>query len=190
MDPTSVDMKPKLMLDTIGICLGNKEDFKSEHIKEAIIELLKDENLSLFLMRTVILSAQSHPDLRKFGLSEVVPTLVRGRAWEHAPRVWEGVAMFVKSFAMHRDAESTLRACLGLPGVQLRAIMKLAPASKAFFSKFLKVLSAAEKEEVLTGRWIGLVKEREGNFPSVDEILKNDAEKAKILKELQNFDGK
>eukprot|EP01041_Mallomonas_annulata_P002034 gene2034-3952_t len=195
IDHTAVGMKTKSLLEAIGLCLSNKEVFRSENIKEAITTLMMDENLSISLMRTVILSSQTHADLKKFGLCEVVPRLVQNKTWEKAPRVWEGVAMFIKNFVTHRDAEPSLRAILGLPVAQLRAMIKVATTARAPLAKLLKALSAEEQVEVISGRWVGLLVDSDsgnsGNNDVVEkskgdeDVLKADSEKMKLIKEIQ-----
>jgi len=183
IDHTAQGMKTKNLLEAIGLCLSNKEIFRSDNIKDAITILMKDTNLSLCLMRTVILSAQMYPELKKFGLNEVVPRLIQNKTWESAPRVWEGVAMFIKSFAANQYAEPSLRAVLGLPAVQLRAIIKVATNARAPLCKLLKTFSVEERQEVLSGRWTGLT------LPTVGEetvSAKDEAEKMKLIKELES----
>lgn len=118
--------------------------------------------------------------MKKFVLSDVVPSLIRKRVWNLAPKVWEGVNHAVKIFAEHKNAEPTLRCLLGLPGIQLKSILKAAPKVKPLLGSLLKALSAEEKEESLTGKWAGIAVE------SVDSTGATavDAEKAKIIKEL------
>jgi Symplekin tight junction protein C terminal len=118
--------------------------------------------------------------MKKFILSDVVPSLIRKRVWNLAPKVWEGVNHAVKIFAEHKNAEPTLRCLLGLPGIQLKSILKAAPKVKPLLGSLLKALSAEEKEESLTGKWAGIAVEtvESTGVPVVD------AEKAKIIKEL------
>ena len=63
-------------------------------------------------------------------------------------------------------------------GAQLKVVLKVAPTAKAPLGKTLKALAAAEKEDVLSGRWAGIdVTSKAG------EAAKLDADKAKIIKE-------
>jgi hypothetical protein len=149
----------KTLLETIGLCLSAKDEFKSDVIKEAVTTLLEDPIPPKALMRTVILSAQSLPDIKKFVLTVVVPKLILKRTWEVAPKVWDGVAMCVKTMAGHRDSEPTIRALIGLPLPQLRGILKVAPDTGAYLSRLLRSLSAEEVEEALSGKWAGLESE-------------------------------
>lgn len=118
--------------------------------------------------------------MKKFILSDVVPSLIRKKVWNLAPKVWEGVNHAVKIFAEHKNAEPTLRCLLGLPGIQLKSILKAAPKVKPLLGSLLKALSAEEKEESLTGKWAGIAVE---NVESTG-VPVVDAEKAKIIKEL------
>lgn len=94
--------------------------------------------------------------MKKFILCDVVPSLIRGRVWNSAPKVWEGVSYAVKIFAEHKNVEPTLRCLLGLPGIQLKSVLKAAPKVKPLLSNLLKSLSAEEKEECISGKWAGL----------------------------------
>lgn len=51
-------LKQKTVLDVISLCLGNKEDFRSDTIRDALTDLLQDGIPAQALMRTAILSAQ------------------------------------------------------------------------------------------------------------------------------------
>ena len=58
MDYDSAGLKQKVVLSVISLCLGNKEDFRADVIKEALSDLLLDPVPPQALMRTAILSAQ------------------------------------------------------------------------------------------------------------------------------------
>lgn len=146
----------KTLLETIGLCLSAKDEFKSDVIREAVTTLLEDPVPPKALMRTVILSAQSLPDIKKFVLAVVVPKLIMKRTWEVAPKVWDGVVMCVKNMAGHRDSEPTIRALIGLPVAQLRGILKIAPDTGVYLGRLLRSLSTEEVEEALSGKWAGL----------------------------------
>ena len=118
--------------------------------------------------------------MKKFILSDVMPALIRKRVWNSAPKVWDGVSHGVKIFAEHKSAEPTLRCLLGLPGLQLKSIIKVAPKVKPLLASLLKALSAEEKEECVSGRFAGLISDV--TDPMVDAVV--DSEKNKILKEL------
>ena len=58
LDCDAAGLKQKTVLDVISLCLGNKEDFRSDVIREALSDLLLDDIPAQALMRTAILSAQ------------------------------------------------------------------------------------------------------------------------------------
>ena len=58
IDCESSGLKQKILLDVISLCLGSKDEFRSEVIREAISGLLDDPIPAQALMRTAILSAQ------------------------------------------------------------------------------------------------------------------------------------
>ena len=159
------------------MCIA-RDDFKLD-IREALAELLKDELPCLLLMRTAIVASMSLNEIRRFVLSEVIPNLLKKQVWANAKckAIWDGICHFVKKFATNKDAEQTLRCLLGLHGAQLKVVLRVAPTAKAPLGKTLKALSAAEKEDVLSGRWAGLdVSSKAG------ETAKLDADKQKIIK--------
>lgn len=175
LDIEAAGLPQKTVLDSIQLCLNSKDDFRSEVLREAMTDLLADEVPAQALMRTAILAAQSHGnEMKKFMLSDVVPSIIRKKVWTTAPKVWDGVAHAVKSLAEHKNAEPTLRCLLGLPKAQLRAILKAAPKAKAPLGKLLNALSAEEKEECTSGKWAGI--------DEVDQPV--DPEKTKILKDI------
>ena len=140
-------------------------------------------------MRTVILSAQAHNDLRKFGLCEVVPKLVRAKAWETAPRIWDGVLMFMKNFGGHREAETALRSLLGTKGAVLQGLLKVASNCKGAFSKLWKTLSKAERVEVASGEWLVRLEMGEKyveatSLDSLEHLHQSDPQKARLIQEL------
>lgn len=181
LDHGGSGFKPKLILEAIGLCLADKQTFNAEAISEALAALLGDRPLSLFFMRTVILSAQTFTEIRKFGLSEVVPQLLKTDLWESAPRVWEGVAVFIRSYAAHKDAEPCLKSMLTLPTAQLKSIMRIASNVKLPMAKVLASLS--EEEISLLSTSSGTV------YDPYDPVMtgeggKEVAEKSKLVKEL------
>lgn len=172
----SEELKPKVLLDALAVCLNNKTDFSAEVVKDALRSLLQDEEPAFALMRTAILAAQSFPEVKKFVLSEVVPSLVRRRAWSVAPKVWDGVVFAVKTFATAagvKTSEQTLKSVMSIPGAQLRAVIKAAPTIVVPLAKLLRSLSESEREEVLSGRFSGL--------PSV---ASGDSEKLLVVREI------
>lgn len=58
IDCESSGLKQKILLDVISLCLGSKDEFRSEVIREAISGLLDDPVPAQALMRTAILSGQ------------------------------------------------------------------------------------------------------------------------------------
>ena len=121
--------------------------------------------------------------MKKFMLSDVIPSLIRKKIWNTVPKVWEGVNHALKLFAEHKNAEPTLRCLLGLPGIQLKSLFKIAPKVKPLLSTLLKSLSTDEKAETISGQWAGLVGEKEKDGAvQIEPVV--DAEKLKILKEL------
>jgi hypothetical protein len=54
----SSGVKQKVILEAIGHCLASKDEFRSDVVREALAELLKDELPAQALMRTAILSVQ------------------------------------------------------------------------------------------------------------------------------------
>ncbi|CAE7580546.1 Sympk, partial [Symbiodinium microadriaticum] len=175
IDNDAHNIKLKTLLETIGLCLSAKDEFKSDVIKEAVTTLLEDPVPPKALMRTVILSAQSLPDIKKFVLTVVVPKLILMRTWDLAPKVWDGVVMCVKVMAGNKDSEPTIRALIGLPLPQLRGILKIAPDTGVYLARLLRSLSAEEVEEVLSGKWAHLQSEN-------SESQKKD--KAKLIQEM------
>ena len=110
-------------------------------------------------------------------------SLIRKRVWNSAPKVWDGVNHGVKIFAEHKSAEPTLRCLLGLPGLQLKSILKVAPKVKPLLGSLLKALSTEEKEDCISGKFAGLL----NDVNVTDSVVGGavvDNEKNKILKEL------
>lgn len=186
----SITLKVKQITDAIGICAAAKDEFTGDVFVDALSDLLSDTPPPLLIMRTAITSSQIfekiYPEVRKFLFTKVVPSLLRRRVWAIAPRIFDGIAAVFTAKVnllkegredIFRDAEPSLRCLLGLPGGQLKMILKSAPYVKTFLTKVLKALSAAEKEEVISGRWAGLDITQE-------EATKGDVEKKKIIKEL------
>ena len=121
--------------------------------------------------------------MKKFILNDVMPSLIRKRVWNSAPKVWDGVNHGVKIFAEHKSAEPTLRCLLGLPGLQLKSILKVAPKVKPLLGSLLKALSTEEKEDCISGKFAGLL----NDVNVTDSVVGGavvDNEKNKILKEL------
>ena len=162
------------MLETIGLCLSARDEFKSDVIKEAVTTLLDDPVPPKALMRTVILAAQSLPDIKKFVLTIVIPKLILLRTWDIAPKVWDGVVMCVKVMGGHKDSEPTIRALIGLPLAQIRGVLKAAPDTGVYLARLLRTLSPEEREEVLSGKWANLENENTEGQKKDKAMLIND----------------
>ena len=143
--------------DLVGAMLA-LEDVRGDAITDCLRVLLEYEVPPRLFMRTSIISSQKHSDVRTFVLSVVVPTLVRRKLWSQ-PVLWQGVCHAVKLLAEHKNAEPSLRAILGLPGPQLKEMVAVA---RKPLRKFLPLLSAREREEVVSGKWAGLEAENRG----------------------------
>lgn len=168
LDVKSAGLSQKEQQDIIGLCL-NREDFRGDTVKDALLHLLEDAVPCRLLMRTAIISSQKHPDVRRYVLMEVIPRMVRKKVWSlpETKDIWVGVCHAVKLLAGHKDAEPALRALFGLPGPQLKEVARVA---KEPLSKFLKLLSTKEKAEVLSGRWAGI--EQSGADKDKEELVK------------------
>jgi hypothetical protein len=68
--------RQKVVLNAIRLCL-NHDEFRADVVKEALKKLLEDDPVVVTLMRTVILSYLAHSELKKFTLTEVIPSLIR-----------------------------------------------------------------------------------------------------------------
>lgn len=156
LDMETHSLKLKHVLDAIGLCIAEKEEYTSDVMKEAILLLLEDTVPAVALMRTVLLSAQTMPEMQKFTLHEVIPRLVRKKTWLIAPKVWEGVLMCVKTFNSQRDFEPTIRAFVGLPMTQLKSVITIAKDVKGILNRILRAMSTADIQECVSGRWAGI----------------------------------
>lgn len=88
LDFEAAGLKQKTVLGSISLCLGHKEDFRAEVLREAILDLLNDTVPAQALMRTAILTAQSYGnEMKKFVLNDVIPAVIRKRVWSTAPKV-------------------------------------------------------------------------------------------------------
>jgi len=111
-------------------------------LKETLTDLLSDAVPAQVLMRTAIRAAQIYSEIKKFVLSTVVPNLIKKKVWLIAPKVWEGIApcvkMLIKDDAKDlRDSEATLRCLLGLPGPQLKLVLKQADKAKVQYFSYI-----------------------------------------------------
>lgn len=164
--------------EAIGLCLNKADrqrdlEFKGSNVVEACQQMLADKTQSppVQIMRTLLLASRTFGDVLRYMLSDAVPTIVRRRGWETAPRVWSGVLHAVKKYfagPAKDGTEGMLRALLGLPPKQLGLVLQVcgsgeaapasssAPTLKAVLSRLIQAFSATEREEVLSGRWVGL----------------------------------
>jgi hypothetical protein len=151
----------KLLVETISLCLASKEEFNSDVIKDALNILLEDrtEPLPIVIMRTVILSSQSLPEIKKFSLATVIPTLIQRKIWITAPTIWDGIAHAVKAMIGSRDSDLTIKSLLSLPLTQLRSVLKVATNVHGHMAKVLKGLSPEDSNDVLTGKYAHLEQE-------------------------------
>lgn len=150
------DLKTKVLMQAIAICLKNQSDFNSAVVKDVLQTLLQDEIPANALMRTAILSAQSFPDIKKLVLMEIIPSLVRKAVWTTAPKLWEGVIHGADNCASSTISskwlEPTLKSLLGVPGANLKALLKNTKNVKKPLAKYFQSLPKEEREDVLSGR--------------------------------------
>ena len=151
-----VGIKSKVILDLISACLEARDEYNGESIRGCISLLLEDEILATALMRTAIMGAKSHSDVKKFVVTDVIPRLIRKKIWESQPKIWDGVVLATKNYSAHTDAEATLRSVLGLPIPQLKSVIKVASAIKPLLKNILAAFSTTERDDVLSGRWMGV----------------------------------
>ena len=180
---------PKQLLECTDICIKNKEEFESKAIIEVLTELLSEVNTNKFLMRTSILSSQQphHYKVKEFLFNSVIPTLLRKKVWGSNKGIWDGVkTVFNPNISLVKEGkdvdlvEPTLRCVLGLHSTQLKEILKIGSANnnlKLLLATVLKRLSILEKDDILSGKW--------SQYDPVNDLSK-DAEKQKIIKELQS----
>lgn len=174
----------KVYLNAIGACLNDSEVFTGDAIRDALSKLVDDPVMSKVLARTALIAGQTHQDVKRYILNDFLPAMIRRKIWSTAPLQWKGVVMCIKKFVLKGYAQSaiepTLRAVFGLPGPQLKATLAESEDLKGHLVKLLKTLSPAEREEVTSGRWVGIA-------PTVaegDEPIPMDSEKTRIVSEL------
>ena len=178
IDMEKHSLKLKHVLDAIGLCVAEKDEYTADIMKEAILVLLEDDIPAVALMRTVLLSAQAMPEMQKFALQEVIPRLVRKKTWLIAPKVWEGVLMCVKTFNSQRDFEPTIRAFVGLPMTQLKSVITIAKDVKGILNRILRSMSTVDIEECVSGRWAGI------EDLNISQTPKEKEEKEKFFKSI------
>jgi hypothetical protein len=167
----------KSLVETITLCLASKEEFNSDVIKDALNILLDptEPSLPIVLMRTVILSA-SLPEIKRYALNIVIPTLIQRKVWISSPTIWDGVAHAVKAMlGSGRDSELTVKSLLCLPLTQLRNVIKATNVTGQI-SKVLRGLSSGELVEIVSGRWAKIESEnheaqREEKLKLIDELM-------------------
>ena len=190
-------MKAKVVLDTISLCLNNKAEYTAEVVKDALKTMLAEAVPPYAMMRTAILSGQSFGEVKKFVLSDVIPSLVRRSIWVESPKLWDGVCVATKNFAVGGvNAEATLRALLGIPAAQLRALLRVAPNVKAVMAKVLKALAPEERDEVVSGRRVGVSAVGAGGAmmetgeatstttAGAADVAKSEADKLRLVKDI------
>lgn len=162
----------KILVETISLCLASKEEFNSDVIKDALNIILDDRNepLPIVIMRTVILSSQSLPEIKKYSLSTVIPTLIQRKIWITSSTIWDGIAHAVKAMIGSRDSDLTIKSLLSLPLTQLRSVLKIATNIHGHMAKVLKGLSPEDSNDVLTGKYAHL--EQENHETQREEKLK------------------
>lgn len=178
----ALNIKQKAYVDSISVCITDVTTFTGDVVRDAMKIMMDDDVLPVALVRTALLASKAHNDVKKYVLNDFIPILIKRKIWVTTPVHWEGLKHCVKNYAVGPPAaqvEPTLRAVLGLPGPQLKSVVAAAPTIKTTLAKLLKVLSATEREDVLSGRWAGL-----DTTSTSGEIAVLDAEKAKIVKEL------
>ena len=177
IDYESNGLKQKNLLDAISLCLNNRSEFTAEVVKESLKALLADTVPPFALMRTAILSSQTFNEIKRYVLSDVIPYLVSKAVYNTSSDLWKGVIFVAKNFAStgFKNSEFTLRALLGIPGIHMKSLLKAAPNIKASMCSLLQTLSAEERDEVLSGKWIG-----EGSMHN----YKEDTEKLRVIKDI------
>jgi hypothetical protein len=167
------------MIECIKICLDNKEEYKSEIMKEALTILMNDDQPSLILIKTVIVSSQNYDDVKKFVLSKLVPCFIKKKLWltsSYLKGISNIVQYLIKVSKDYPKAEVTLKCLLGLPGTQLKSILKNSPVVKTQLAILLKSLSSTDKKDCLSGKFAEI------NSDNYDYV--KDDEKNKIIKDL------
>lgn len=162
----AVGIKSKVILDLISACLESRDEYNGESIRGCLTSLLENETLATALMRTAIMGAKAHSDVKRFVVTDVIPRLVRKKIWKSQPKIWDGVVLATKNYSAHSDAEPTLRSVLGLPVPELKKVVTVASTIKPLLKNILAAFSNTEKDDVLSGRWLG-VDENDQMDPSV-----------------------
>ena len=224
-------IKLAVILECINICLDDlKEDFTPDVINQALgqliaVEQAQDDNEAMdptqlvtppILMRTAILTSTKYDECKRFVLSQVIPALIKRQTWRTAPKIWDGVAFFVKKFAnaagihgvIQKDVEITLRSLLGMPSEQLAGIIESCSVTvpntarnatskttvindlKRSMKKLLSTLSSEEKLEVLSGVWSGLAPSSlsgQTSAAAVSPDPKEEAAKAQLVQSIMDM---
>jgi hypothetical protein len=148
------------LLDSISLCLNNKNEFTSDTIKETLKTLLSEPTPPLAFMRTAILSSNMYHDIKRFVLSDIIPNLVKRQVWLlNPPEVWNGVVYVSKNLdtVALKYCEPALKSFLGLVSVQLKILLKKAPNLKPLLAKLIKTLSVDELHDVTSGLTIIII---------------------------------
>lgn len=171
------------MVQCIKTCLDNKEEYTSEIMKEVLTILMNDDQPPEQFMRTVIVSSQAYPDVKKFTLNKLVPCLIKKKLWQtnsYLKGISNIVHFLIKVSKDYAIAELTLKCLLGLPGTQLEYILKNAPKSAPVVTTqlaiLLKSLSATDKEDCISGKFAEINTDADYTI--------NDEKKKKIIKDL------
>lgn len=174
-------MKTKILTQAIAICQNRPTDFNAAVIKETLQTLLDDEVPPVVLMRTALLSASSFPEIKKFVLEKLIPSLIQRSVWVSAPKVWEGVMVGADNLSSGNVGKAimdpTLNSIMRIPGNILKSALKVTKNLKRALAKYLQSLSVTEREEIVSSR------------SSADNLSESpqDNDKKKILKELLSF---
>jgi hypothetical protein len=152
IDHESQNVKFKAVRESIELCLQNRNDFRSDVIREALETMSQDPVPPLMLMRTVILACQAYPELKRVALRTVLPRLLDRKIWDTSPKLWEGFVVCVKQLASHRDAGDLLRDLLRVPFETLRSLVKVATTVEEPLARIVSRMSDREMEEAVTPR--------------------------------------
>uniref|UniRef100_A0A7S3YRP5 Symplekin C-terminal domain-containing protein n=2 Tax=Lotharella globosa TaxID=91324 RepID=A0A7S3YRP5_9EUKA len=87
-DPNVKPAFLKRLLSLVHMCMKNREVYKAEQLAVALRQMLDRQRLPKLLMRTLIITLKTYPQLKDFGI-EMLATLVRRRVWDD-PHLWKG----------------------------------------------------------------------------------------------------
>lgn len=188
------DIKSKVIIDTIGLCINMKSDFTGETFRDCFQALLKDEEPPFALMRTAILTSQLYPIVRSYIFHEMIPNLINKQVWKTSPKVWDGVTIAIKTLIASislgsKYLENTLKILVSntntktsiINGKRLHFILDLIPILKPHLARFIQGLSEEDRNDLFEGNYL-YEKNDQILAENTEKIL--DEEKIKILKEL------